>query len=811
VAEAAELWLDDCKRHNIEETTIGNYRTHINLHIVPLIGAMKLSEVTTPVVNTFANQLRANGRSADMARRVKVSLSSIFRVARGLGLVATSPTSGTNKKKSDRDSQRAVIPTKAELKAIIAAAAGHSPRWRAIVLTLVFAGLRASELRGLRWSDVDLSNGTLTVSQRADALNQIGKPKTRAGHRSIPLPAEAIEALRIWKLACPPSALGAGVPQQGRQDRELQLAQGRLYPDPVGGACRDATRRQTGRPLWPARAAARRRQLVDRGGLQSEKSFIAGGAFFDRNDLQHLWPFVRGRRRRSARGGAGAGAARLMGGRLMIQLAAAVHQQIYAAWVLFGASDHTTADRDRLFGLLAKHGLSIVDLPETFCALKVTAAPAKPKKKDRLWRLFGQLSSDNPNIWTTARKKLDALLLERQLDWNGFSAILLAYWNHYIAPPADTAATAEADDTAADDPTFNALELVLWLLEEHVVVAPVQRLVIALWALASHVYDLFEKSPRLGVISPASDMGKSRLLDMFNQLASEPRLTKNASPAAIYRRLERHPRTTYLLDEAENQNLLGDRVLRAVIDGGYERSGIVERAGEEFRIYFPCAYGLRGEINDVPAAVLSRSFIINMQRGRPKKKFRSDDPAFTAARGIIAKWRATASFGLEPELPIALRDPRNTRLEDNCLPLVAVADSFGAEQGEAARAALIALCAELPQLDSGVQALQDIRTVPFERIATKALVVALREMTYWDAWRGPNDQGAPHALSTGELSRLLRRFGIRARNHWPIPRTPGSRSFYGFVRADFEKAWAEHCQEDSTTPQSSKIMALVKP
>ena len=79
-----------------------------------------------------------------------------------------------------------------------------------------------------------------------------------------------------------------------------------------------------------------------------------------------------------------------------------------------------------------------------------------------------------------------------------------------------------------------------------------------------------------------------------------------------------------------------------------------------------------------------------------------------------------------------------------------------------------------------------------------------------DAWRGPNDQGQPHPLTTGELSRLLRRFGIRARNWWPTPRLPGPKSFLGYCRADFEQAWADHCPETSTAPHPSKIITLAR-
>ena len=490
-----------------------------------------------------------------------------------------------------------------------------------------------------------------------------------------------------------------------------------------------------------------------------------------------------------------------------------VYQQIFASWVLFGAPDWTEADRIRLFGLLAKHGLSINDLPQTFLAVNVTAAPSRPKDKiyERLWRLFGQLGSDNQTIRTTAREKLDAFLVKQKLSWNGpngFTAILLSYWADHNTT---TSAAAPQQGSATDEPAFNVLELILVLLDDYIVATPAQRMVIALWTLGTHVYDQFECFPRFGLISPTSGFGKTTLFKLLDQLASETKLSKNATPAAIYRRLEHRPRTTYLLDEAENQGLLVDRVLRAVLDGGYERGGSIDRAGEEFLIYFPCAYALRGEMRDVPSAVLSRSHIVNMQLGTPKKLFERNDRAFSVARELIAKWRATVSLNLDPEMPAPLCNPRNPRLADNCRPLISVADTFGPPYGEAARAALIELCASLPHSDSGVQVLQDIRTVSFDRISKKALVEALHETGHWDAWRGPNDQGKPHPLTTGELSRLLRRFGIRARTNWPIPRLPGSKSFSGYRRADFEQAWADHCPENDTSTHPSKIIALAKP
>ena len=217
-----------------------------------------------------------------------------------------------------------------------------------------------------------------------------------------------------------------------------------------------------------------------------------------------------------------------------------------------------------------------------------------------------------------------------------------------------------------------------------------------------------------------------------------------------------------------------------MLDACYERGGSIDRADGEFEVYFPCAYAIQGEQNDVPGSIVSRSHLIKMRRRKPA-------------------------------IPAALSHPRNPRLEDNCLPLIAVADTFGEETGKAARAALIEFCADLPLPDAGVQVLEDIRSIPFEWIEDKELVEVLKETSnYWDSWRGPDDKGAPHPLTTRELKRMLRRFGIRVHNRWPSPRLKNSKSFLALRRTDFEPAWAEHCDETSTSPQASRIISLVK-
>jgi integrase len=228
VKVAAALWIKRSIEKGLEPTTIRQYKEHVDLHIVPFIGGKKLSDLTMPAVNAFADKLRELGRSAAMIRRVIQSLGAIFREARRRGLAANDPTAGLDLNLANREDPRPVIPTKPELQLIVAGAKG---RWRPLILTAIFCGLRGSELRGLRWIDVDFDARNISVAQRADAFHAIGRLKTKAGYRSIPVPSLVINSLREWKLVCPKGDLGLVFPTgNGKVESHSNIAQRGFAP-----------------------------------------------------------------------------------------------------------------------------------------------------------------------------------------------------------------------------------------------------------------------------------------------------------------------------------------------------------------------------------------------------------------------------------------------------------------------------------------------------------------------------------------------------------------------------------------------------
>lgn len=238
IAEAGKLWLKECAANGLEPTTIDQYRQHLNLHIVPFIGETKLNKVAVPIVRAFQDELRENGRSPAMVKRVTVSLGSILSDAQTRGLVVRNAVHEMSRsRKSTRSSEKRAkarlrygvdIPTREEIRAIIEVSNG---RYRALLITAVFTGLRASELRGLTWGDVDFKKGELHVRQRADARNIIGMPKSDAGQRTVPLPPMVANTLKEWKLACPKGQLGLVFPNgEGNIEWHANIIKRGLHP-----------------------------------------------------------------------------------------------------------------------------------------------------------------------------------------------------------------------------------------------------------------------------------------------------------------------------------------------------------------------------------------------------------------------------------------------------------------------------------------------------------------------------------------------------------------------------------------------------
>lgn len=266
VEVASKAWLRAGTEAGLEQATLDYYGQHVNLHIVPFIGKLRLAQLTVPIIRQFEDDLRMQGRSKIMVRKAVGSLGAIIADAQERGQVRQNVvhllrgrrTRGKERRADGRQKGKLKmgvdIPTPAEIKSLIAKLKG---RWRPLILTAIFTGLRASELRGLRWQAIDFKKGEIHVRQRADFKNKMGRPKSEAGERTVPIAPMLLAVLREWKLACPNGKLGLVFPSgNGNVESHSNITQRGLQPAMIAAKLVKASAKadpKTGKPRAKAK------------------------------------------------------------------------------------------------------------------------------------------------------------------------------------------------------------------------------------------------------------------------------------------------------------------------------------------------------------------------------------------------------------------------------------------------------------------------------------------------------------------------------------------------------------------------------
>ncbi|KAA1182111.1 site-specific integrase [Rhizobium tropici] len=290
---AGELWIKSAQAANLEQSTIDQYGQHLRLHIAPFLGKTKLSELNVPTVRAFEDKLRDEGRSPVMVRKVLVSLGSLLADAQERGKVARNVVrdmTGRRRKGKDKRQEKRQkgklkvgvdIPAREEVKAIVGALEG---RWRPLILTAIFCGLRASELRGLRWSDVDFDKRQIRVHQRADRYNEIGRPKSEAGERTIPAPPMVMNTLKEWKLSYPRPVSGKR-DEEGEPIREETKDAHLVFPNGSGNV--ESLANIINRGLIPVQIAAG--VAIDLGEKDKDGQPILNAKYTGMHALRHFY------------------------------------------------------------------------------------------------------------------------------------------------------------------------------------------------------------------------------------------------------------------------------------------------------------------------------------------------------------------------------------------------------------------------------------------------------------------------------------------------------------------------------------------
>lgn len=189
-------WIENCKEKIVANNTSKNYRNRYNANIKGIIGFMKLKNVKPIHCQNILNQMYADGYAYSTTQLTRVTLHAIFKGAVDNEYIYRNPVNDSVKCIKCETPERRVL-TVDEQKEFIEHC-NESMYGYAYELILQ-TGMRAGEIGGLQWNDVDLENGVVHIRRtllqdKKKGGFYFGAPKSKQSVRDIPL---SVDARRI--------------------------------------------------------------------------------------------------------------------------------------------------------------------------------------------------------------------------------------------------------------------------------------------------------------------------------------------------------------------------------------------------------------------------------------------------------------------------------------------------------------------------------------------------------------------------------------------------------------------------------------
>jgi len=183
-------------RSSLHPTTSIQYEGIIRLHLIPVLGHLKLKDLRTDQIQALYNAETERGTSPRMVQYIHTVLRRALNIALRWGLIGRNPALLFTLPKLKRKEMKTL--NDSQVRVFLSAAKGL--RHEALFWMAVFTGLREGELFGLKWFDLDWGKKHLRVQRQLQRIQGKGmvftEPKTKTGKRMIVLSTATIAKLR---------------------------------------------------------------------------------------------------------------------------------------------------------------------------------------------------------------------------------------------------------------------------------------------------------------------------------------------------------------------------------------------------------------------------------------------------------------------------------------------------------------------------------------------------------------------------------------------------------------------------------------
>jgi len=196
-----DKWLEASAKPRLRAKTLGDYEKLLTRYVRPVMGGRPLAKIRPLEIQSLYKDMQERGLSARTVRYTHAVLHSAFSQAVKWRMLAQNPTDCVDLPRQTRTEMKVLSPD--ETRRFLEEA--RRDRLGAMFAVAVTTGLRPSEYLALKWSDIDLSTGTLSVNRSLDWMKgggwQFQETKRTGSRRTVKLQNAVCRMLEQHRLA----------------------------------------------------------------------------------------------------------------------------------------------------------------------------------------------------------------------------------------------------------------------------------------------------------------------------------------------------------------------------------------------------------------------------------------------------------------------------------------------------------------------------------------------------------------------------------------------------------------------------------
>ena len=185
-SELADWYFENYAPVELKPSTAYTYKGQYEKHIKPVIGCMKLKEITTPRLTSIMRTYKLNPQTV---RKVYVVIQSIFRRGVEQGFIRETPCHNVILPKRRHVRKKMSLDEKEIHRFLdLLKTKPWDEDFKRIIRVLLYTGMRSGECLGLMWEDIDFEEMTITINHNLTDIGGkhfLGPPKTESSHRII--------------------------------------------------------------------------------------------------------------------------------------------------------------------------------------------------------------------------------------------------------------------------------------------------------------------------------------------------------------------------------------------------------------------------------------------------------------------------------------------------------------------------------------------------------------------------------------------------------------------------------------------------